>query len=74
MWQVAIENSKAKTPREMAERLLNKTRPGDIILLHDGIPDRSKTVQALSLLVDGLKEKGYRATTAGELLKQADPR
>lgn len=71
MWDIGIENSKMKTPGEMAERVLKSTRPGEIILLHDGRLDRSKTVEALPILLEGLREKGYRATTVSEVLTKA---
>jgi len=69
MWSICIENREAPTPREMVQRVLDNVSPGNIILLHDGRLDRTKTVQALPLLLDGLKEKGYKTVTVGELLK-----
>lgn len=59
LWTVTIENRAAATPEEMSDRVLNKLKPGYIILLHDGRLDRSKTVQALPLLLRGLQEQGY---------------
>jgi len=56
----------------MARRVLSKVRPGMIILAHDGEPlhriERSKTVQALPILIDGLRRKGYRFVTVPELI------
>jgi len=69
LWSIGIENSKAATPELMAQRVLENIKPGDIILLHDGRLDRTKTVQALPILLKGLKQKGYRAITVGELLR-----
>lgn len=69
LWTIGIENSKTNTPREMAERVLENIGPGSILLLHDGRLDRSKTVQAFPLLLEGLEQKGYRATTVEDLLK-----
>lgn len=71
MWAICIENSKMNSPREMADRVLKNIAPGDIILLHDGLLDRSKTVQALPLLLDGLEQKGYRTATVGGLLNDS---
>ncbi|AEF93214.1 polysaccharide deacetylase [Desulfotomaculum nigrificans CO-1-SRB] len=68
-WTVAIENQSAPTPEAMARRVLERVRPGSIILLHDGRLDRSKTVQSLPLLLQGLDEKGYQAVTLTQLLK-----
>ena len=56
----------------IARRVLGKLRPGDIILLHDGErnaagADRSQTVQALPLILDGIEARGLRAVTLTEL-------
>ncbi|GAB6158849.1 hypothetical protein JCM39194_20490 [Desulfotomaculum varum] len=72
LWSVTIENRSATTPQEMAQRVLNKVKPGYIILLHDGRLDRSKTVEALPLLLKGLQEKGYRVVTLSQLLQWDD--
>jgi len=73
LWSVTLEHHSAKTPQAMAERVLRKIRPGMIILAHDGEPchpiSRSKTMEALPLLVDGLQKKGYRLVTVPELLE-----
>src|SRR4051812_17122265 len=50
-------------------RLLDAVRPGMIILAHDGgIPDRSRTMQALPVLLDGLARRGYEVVTVSELV------
>jgi peptidoglycan/xylan/chitin deacetylase (PgdA/CDA1 family) len=73
LWSAALEHHTAKTPQAMAERVLRRIRPGMIILAHDGEPrgpiDRSKTMKALPILVDGLQERGYRFVTIPELLE-----
>lgn len=73
LWSVALEHHAAKTPEEMARRVLKKVRPGMIILAHDGEPchpvNRSKTMKALPLLVDGLLKEGYTFVTVPELLE-----
>src|SRR3954469_13772632 len=49
--------------------LLAKVRPGMIILAHDGgIPDRTRTMQSLPMLLDELRRQGYRVVTVSELL------
>lgn len=69
LWAICIENSNAKTPEQMAQRVLDNIKPGDIILLHDGRLDRTSTVKALPILLDGLRQKGYKTVTVGDLLK-----
>ncbi len=41
---------------------------GNIILLHDGGGDRSQTVKALSMMIDGLKARGYEIVPVSDLL------
>ena len=56
----------------MARRAIAQTRPGTILIFHDGfdgrVGDRSQTVKAIKLTVDGLRERGYRFVTVDELL------
>ena len=42
-------------------------RSGNIVLLHDAGGDRSQTVEALPLLIDQLRAKGYRFVTVSAL-------
>ncbi len=46
--------------------------PGAITILHDGIPDSSRTVEALPGILDAGKRKGLRFVTLGELLRSAE--
>jgi peptidoglycan/xylan/chitin deacetylase (PgdA/CDA1 family) len=75
LWSVALEHHDATTPEAMAQRVLNQVTPGMIILAHDGAPngpvDRSKTMRALPLLVDGLRAEGYKLVTVPELMQMA---
>jgi polysaccharide deacetylase family sporulation protein PdaB len=49
--------------------VITKAHPGDIILMHAS--DSSKqTHEALPLIIDQLKDKGYEFTTVSELIKQ----
>ncbi len=41
---------------------------GNIILLHDGGGDRSQTVAALPLIIQGLEARGYQFVTVSDLL------
>ncbi|MCU7724269.1 polysaccharide deacetylase family protein [Actinoplanes sp. KI2] len=56
----------------MARRAIAQTRPGTILIFHDGfdgrVGDRTQTVKAVRLTVDGLIERGYRFVTVDELL------
>ena len=41
---------------------------GNIILLHDGGGDRAATVKALPLIIDGLRERGFKIVSVEDLL------
>jgi peptidoglycan/xylan/chitin deacetylase (PgdA/CDA1 family) len=56
----------------IARRAIAKTRPGSILIFHDGFDgrggDRSQTVLAVQLTAEALQRKGYRFVTVDELL------
>lgn len=57
----------------VAKRILDKVKPGSIILLHDGIDgnigaDRTVILQALPMILDGLQERGLKPVRLDELL------
>lgn len=60
----------------LVERVMRKTYPGAIVVLHDGPHKRSgdsnHTVEALPQILAGWKEKGYRIVTLGELNGSAE--
>jgi cellulose synthase/poly-beta-1,6-N-acetylglucosamine synthase-like glycosyltransferase/peptidoglycan/xylan/chitin deacetylase (PgdA/CDA1 family)/spore germination protein YaaH len=69
-------NHPAKTPASITEAVLTQLRTmqikpqfrGSIILMHDGGGDRSVTVAALPVLIDTLRERGYRIVSVSSLL------
>jgi peptidoglycan-N-acetylglucosamine deacetylase len=56
----------------IARRALAKTKPGSILIFHDGFDDRggnrSQTVRAVKITTDELLRRGYRFVTIDELL------
>lgn len=58
--------------RRIARRVLAKTRPGSIIIFHDGFDarggNRGQTAAAVPLVVAGLKSRGYSFLPVHELL------
>lgn len=68
LWTKALETHTDKTPEQMARRVIRGVGPGGIILLHDSRLNRTKTVQALPLIIEGLQGKGYRFVTLTDLL------
>lgn len=58
--------------RELTRRAARLTRPGSVLIFHDGREarggPRGRTVEAIGPLVDRLHERGYRFVTVDELL------
>jgi peptidoglycan/xylan/chitin deacetylase (PgdA/CDA1 family) len=56
----------------IARRAASKTRPGAILIFHDGFNARggvrAETVKAVSMTIDALLNRGYRFVTVDELL------
>lgn len=65
-----LNNVNAQT---MIDVISNKTKPGMIILLHDGLDNhigsQTKLIEALPDIIDDLKQKGYSFVTVDQLLK-----
>lgn len=73
LWTICVENSKVKKPEEMAKRVIEAAHPGMIILAHDGRVDRSTTLAALPMIIEGLQAQGYEFVTLDKLIQsQAD--
>ena len=61
--------SRPRTSWDIAIAVLRQLRElrGNAVLLHDGGGDRSRTVEALRMLIPALKREGYRFVTASAL-------
>jgi peptidoglycan/xylan/chitin deacetylase (PgdA/CDA1 family) len=72
-WSVRAFDTKHPPADIIVRRILQGTRDGAIILMHDGDEtvhggDRSQTVAALQPLIDSLRTRGYRFVTVPEML------
>ena len=68
LWDVDPSDWARPGAAVIAGRVLTQARPGTIILMHDGGGDRSQTVAALPLVIEGLLDRGFRFTLAADLL------
>ena len=67
-----------RTADEIADYVLKHLPPckpedlrcGNIVLLHDGGGDRSETVRALPMIIDGIRARGYEVAPVYELLNK----
>lgn len=71
-WDVAGFDWKRISPMQIAENILRKAQPGSIILLHDGDSagkqGRKNTVEALPLIIKGLRERNLPIASLSQLL------
>jgi len=67
LWTRSVERASFSSAEQMALTLVGETRSGDVLLAHDGRLDRSMTVRALPMILDGLEARGIRAVTVSEL-------
>lgn len=67
LWDVNPHDYQGTTPDIMVQTVLNKVKPGSIVLLHD----RDNTLAALPGMIEGLKAKGYRLVTVDQLMAAA---
>ena len=70
MWDIAPEtfDQDSEDPQTMATEVLEQVKPGSIVLLHLMYKNREASRAALPLILNGLKEQGYRMVTLSELL------
>lgn len=69
-WDVEPESYPdiAADPGKIAAHVLEKTRPGSIIILHVMYASREPSRLALPAIIDGLKARGFRFVTVSDLL------
>jgi peptidoglycan-N-acetylglucosamine deacetylase len=72
-WSLHSRDTSAADPQCIAERVLKRIRPGDIVLMHDGhdLPGRHRPAcaQAMPAILQGLREKELQCVTVSELLQ-----
>jgi peptidoglycan/xylan/chitin deacetylase (PgdA/CDA1 family)/GT2 family glycosyltransferase len=76
VWSVSTGELNTHSFEKVADRLVDETHPGEIMLLHDGYgtshncsqADKSLTVEALPLIIEKLSAEGYTFVTVPELL------
>lgn len=70
LFDVEPQDWRGLESERVVDYILKNTKPGSIILLHDGFEKAgSKVAQTTERVIQELKEKGYRFKTVSELLK-----
>lgn len=65
LWDVDPRDWEEPPPAVIASRVLDKIKPGSIVVLHEG---KKNTLLALPLILEKLQERGLQAMTVSELL------
>ena len=71
MWSIEPDSypDVAASADGIVRHVLERVRPGSIILLHAWYPSRVTSREAIGPLVDSLQVRGYRVVTVGELIE-----
>jgi peptidoglycan-N-acetylglucosamine deacetylase len=67
-WTYAPGDWEKISGEKIALRVLSNVTSGSIFLLHDGGGNRSQTVKALPIIIEGLRKQGYEFVDLPELL------
>lgn len=73
LWSVDAGDWRRPSAGQVIKTVLDNARPGSIVLLHDGQPGLP-TAEAIGVIVDKLREKGYQFVTVSELLQYYEVR
>lgn len=75
LWDIEPESFRevAADPDRIRAHVLERVRPGSIILLHPFFEARRPTLEALPGLIEELRVRGYRPVTVSELLDAPQP-
>ncbi|MEW6309134.1 MAG: polysaccharide deacetylase family protein [Bacillota bacterium] len=72
MWTVDSSDWRRGTALTISSHVTSTARPGDIILMHDGLTEMSERLAALEMILEKLTAQGYRFLTIAQMLKECD--
>lgn len=67
-WDVNSNDWKGAGPEEVARRVVARTRPGSIVLLHEAREGGEVTIEAVRMIVPQLRARGFELATVSGLL------
>jgi peptidoglycan-N-acetylglucosamine deacetylase len=72
LWDIEPESYPqiARDSARIVEHVIERVRPGSIILLHPFFESRRATITALPAVIDALRDAGYRIETVSALLER----
>ena len=69
LWDVNSFDWKGAPAADVARRVVERTRPGSIILMHEARAGGEVTVDAVRLIVPALRERGFELATVSRALE-----
>jgi peptidoglycan/xylan/chitin deacetylase (PgdA/CDA1 family) len=73
-WSLHGRDTGAASSAQIADRVLRRVRPGDIVLMHDGHDQpgqhRAACADAVLRVLEGLRERKLECVTVSELLRR----
>ena len=73
-WDVVGLDWERPGTNAIVSKVLQGTKNGSIILMHDGGGDRSQTVAALPTIIERLQKRGFCLVTVQQLLDHLSPK
>ena len=71
-WSLHARDTGRRSPAAIAEHVLGRVRPGDVVVMHDGhdLPDRRRenVAPAVPMILEGLAARGLSCVTLNRLL------
>jgi peptidoglycan/xylan/chitin deacetylase (PgdA/CDA1 family) len=68
MVMIDVEEPKVEDPRAYADRLVREAKPGSILLIHLMYRANRTAREAVPLVIEGLRARGFQVVPVGELL------
>jgi peptidoglycan/xylan/chitin deacetylase (PgdA/CDA1 family) len=79
LWTISSVDWRKVSPRAILRRVSRHIKPGAILLFHDSGAlirregaSRGNTVEALPMVIDHLRAKGYEFVTVSEMLRRLE--
>ncbi len=68
LWDVNSFDWKGKPAREVVDRVLDRTRAGSIVLMHEARDGGETTIEAVRMLVPALRARGFELVTVSRAI------
>jgi peptidoglycan/xylan/chitin deacetylase (PgdA/CDA1 family) len=73
LWTIDTEDYRQPGAGAIVRGVLERVRPGAIVLMHDAGGPRDQTVKALPKLIRALRRRHYRLVTVSQLILDDPP-